>query len=78
MGNDQILEDIETLDYDELEERYGIIIDDELGAVFDVTERRDFDTLREWAYFIISLEDDDNFAHASRIGGKRKFDDGGY
>lgn len=72
-----VMNDIRTLNADELEDLYAIEIYED-GTVWDLTEGRMFDDLHDWALFTESLEDEDNFAHASRIGSKARWDDGGF
>lgn len=71
----QVFDDIESMTYDELEAEYGIKIRDNDDSVWDPMERRRFDTLREWAQFLVDSEDESNFAHDIKRGGKWKYDD---
>lgn len=70
-----VMQDILTMNYDELEETYDIDIDDENGTVWDHQERRQFNDLHQWAQFVQDQNADDNYATVSRIGGKHRFDD---
>lgn len=54
-----VLHDIVALSYTELHQQYGIEIENSTGEVWDPVEFQSFDSLREWAGFIIELEKED-------------------
>lgn len=70
-----VMQDILTMNYDELEEAYDIDIDDEDSTVWDNQECRLFNDLHQWAQFVQEQNADDNYATVSRIGGKQRYDD---
>lgn len=70
----RVLNDVRTLPPQELTELYGIEISDD-GSVFDPTENRRFEDVAEWAQYIASQDDDDNYSSFSKIGGRHAFDD---
>lgn len=53
---DSVVRVIQTMSLEEIEQEYGIEIDD-TGAVWDGCEGRTFDTLAEWALFMDECED---------------------
>ena len=68
-----IMHDINVLSSAELELQYGVSIDPD-GSVWDPLEGTWFDSIREWALFVISEEDDQQMSF-SKIAGKNKYDD---
>lgn len=68
----RIYNDIRNLSAAELQELYGIEIE-ENGQVFDIAENRTFKHLSQWAEFIIDQED--NCQSFQKMTGRHYFDD---
>lgn len=73
----QVLDDITSMSNDELEDLYGIEIGED-GSVFDTAEFKEFDTLADWAAFVVEQEQEDNYSSFTKIKSNRYFDDDDY
>ena len=69
----RVLVDIRTMTHEELEECYGIDIDDD-GTVWDELEGIEHDDLLAWAYYCIEQEESDN-TPVHRSGGRISYDE---
>lgn len=69
-----IMGDVMTMTEAELEELYGIEISED-GSVYDLAEFKEFKTVTDWARYMDSLEDDDNYSSFTKIGHKQSYDD---
>lgn len=54
-ATDSVVRVIQTMSLEEIEQEYGIEIDED-GSVWDGCEGRNFDTLAEWALFMDECE----------------------
>lgn len=70
----RVMVDIHTLEVDELQDLYGIEINED-GTVYDLTEFKEFETLADWANYIVAIEEEENYGTVLKIGGKLLFDD---
>lgn len=65
---EHILHDIEHLSQEEVEQLYGIVLE-ENGAIFDPTENRHFKTVGEWAEYEAEqdeMEFSEHFGHGKQ------------
>lgn len=58
----------------DLEDLYGIEISDD-GSVYDLCEMKSFESLREWAAFMVEQEEEENYSSFQKVNHKRHFDD---
>ena len=72
-SNSRVLFDIRTMTNTELEETYGITIEED-GSVWDSLEGKEFDNLPDWADYTTSLEENDNKSFL-KTGGRYGYDD---
>jgi hypothetical protein len=70
-----MMNEIFRLSYGELEDLYGIEIDEDTLGVFDPTENKHFPSLEEWAKYLDDIEADDNYSKFTKIGSRQPFDD---
>lgn len=70
----RMLNDVQRLGKEQLIELYGIEVSED-GTVFDPTENRKFDDLKEWAMYIGEQDDDDNYGTFSKITSPPAYDD---
>lgn len=68
----RLMHDIEGMSPEELEDTYGITVDED-GNVWDSLEGREFDSLYAWAEFTAEQEEADDSFH--KFGGKHWYDD---
>jgi hypothetical protein len=67
--------DVHTKTHEELEELYGIEIDDD-GTVYDPCEMREYDSLSDWAISVEQAEQEEVVLFEKR--GKRGYDPADY
>ena len=72
-SNSRVLFDIRTMTNTELEETYGITIEED-GSVWDSLEGREFESLLEWADYTTEQEEDDHKSFL-KTGGRYGYDD---
>jgi hypothetical protein len=70
------MQDIVLLSIEELTEAYSIHIDEDDGTVWDAVEDKTFNSLRDWAEFLVEQDNEDLYGGVSKIGSKKYFDDG--
>lgn len=70
-----VMHDIKVLSPQDLSTQYGIEIDEASKSVWDPVEGRKFNSLLDWAAFIMEQEGDACDQHFERIGHKHAFDD---
>lgn len=68
----RLLHDAEAMSPDELEDTYGVTVDED-GTVWDSLEGREFNSLYSWAEFTAEQEEADDSFH--KFGGKQWYDD---
>lgn len=69
----RIANEVLAMDEDEMYDVYGIVLNED-GSVYDETEDVTFDTLTEWAVFVVEGEQT-SYGNVEKIGRRRRFDD---
>lgn len=69
-----VMHDIQVMSYDEIQDYYGIEIDND-GSIWDPLEGKSFKDIHEWATFAAEQEEDVKYDNFTKIGGKRYYDD---
>lgn len=72
-----VFHDIECMTDKDLEREYDIEIYED-GVVYDCLEDREFESLVEWANFVAAQYEEDNYGDVAKIGGRSRWDDGGF
>lgn len=71
---EELLRQVEGLSSDDLQQIYGISIDED-GSVLDIVENRKYDSVADWA--IVSVEQESAYDDFVTISKRGRYDDDG-